>query len=376
MKIDIIGAGICGLTTALALEKRGFKPNIYEQAKLLKPVGAGIILASNAMQVYKHLGIYDQLKASATPLDSLNITKPDLKVISRINFNYFKEKYNLQSVAIHRGKLQQILLENLHHTKIYLDYELQSIIKQNEGYRLSFKNEKSITSNIILGADGINSRLRKSLFPNSIIRSTDQMCWRGVTNFELPIQYKNNLYEAWGKESRFAFVQLNTNQIYWYAVKTFKNDKNELSKDKLSHYFRDYAAIIQKIIHATPLDTLHTTVIEDLKPIYQWHDNHICLIGDAAHATTPNMGQGACQSIEDAYAIAEYLKTNNVTTAFEKYQNARISNAHRVVYQSWQIGKVSHWKNPIGTFFRNTLLRLTPERVNQLQLEKLFELQK
>src|SRR5690606_17425267 len=100
------------------------------------------------------------------------------------------------------------------------------------------------------------------------------------------------------------------------------------------------------------------------------------LIGDAAHATTPNMGQGACQSIEDAYFIADCLSKQNDSRAFHIFQESRMPYAHQVVSQSWQIGKISHWKNPIAIALRNTMLKLIPNKFNQIQLEKLFRLNK
>ena len=376
MTVEIIGAGISGLTTAIALEKKGFKPRIYEQAKSLKPVGAGIILASNAMQVYRCLGLEQQIMSQGIPLNALNITDGKLKVISKVDLNYFKQKYNLQSLAIHRGKLQQVLLDNLKHTEICLHHQLKNITKHRAGYRLDFEDGQSVNSALLIGADGIYSKVRETLFPKSKIRNMKQVCWRGVTKFELPSVYKNELNEAWGQGDRFAFVQFSQDQIYWYAVKSFKQSEKEFSEENLNLYFKKYPPVVQEIIKATPAQTIHTTVMEDLKPIKNWHDKFSCLIGDAAHATTPNMGQGACQSIEDAYILAECLSKQNNLNAFKTYQKLRMPKAHQVVKQSWQIGKISHWENPVGIALRNTLIKLIPDKLNQVRLEKLFQLEK
>src|SRR5690606_22536065 len=130
---------------------------------------------------------------------------------------------------------------------------------------LNFDNGVSKKSSLLLAADGIDSKVRASLFPNSKIRNMKQVCWRGVTKFDLPPNYKNELNEAWGKEDRFAFVQFNQHEIYWYAVKSYKNTEVEFSEGNLSLYFKNYPAIVQEIIKATPSDTLHTTVMKDLE---------------------------------------------------------------------------------------------------------------
>ncbi|MCH2193598.1 FAD-dependent monooxygenase [Kordia sp.] len=375
--ITIIGAGIGGLTTALALEQKGFQVVIYEQAKTIKPMGAGIMLASNAMKVYQNLGIDVQLILNANPLYSMNITDKNLNAFSKIDLQYFKHTYNLQSISIHRGKLQEILLQNLKTTEIHLHHTLDSLTKEIDGYTLQFQNGQQIKSSIILAADGIYSNVRNVLFPNSKLRSMKQVCWRGVANFTLPKTYQNELNEAWGNGDRFAFVQLHENQMYWYAVKSFTQHKDEFSTEDLSSYFSSYASIVQEIITTTPSQNIHETVIEDLQPISSWHDEFACLIGDAAHATTPNMGQGACQAIEDALVIANCLKECDTTEeAFRKYQKQRKATAHKVVKQSWHIGKISHWKHPVATFLRNGLLQIFPQKLNRIQLEKLFQLQK
>ena len=376
MQVDIIASGIGGLTAAIALEQKGFYPKIYEKAKTLKTVGAGIILASNAMQVYKKLGLAEELKSHGICLDSMNITDDKLEVLSRVDLTYFKDKYNIQSLAIHRGKLQQVLLNNLKKTEVVFDHKLQHIRKHESSCQLDFENGKSINSSFVIGADGIHSKIRNTLFPKSEIRSMKQICWRGVTKFELPANYKNQLNEAWGMGDRFAFVQFSPDHIYWYAVKSYVDSKDEFSEGQLSQYFNQYPSIVQEIIKATPVNSLHTSVMQDLKPIKKWYDDFVCLIGDAAHATTPNMGQGACQSIEDAFVLAECLTQRNDITAFKTYQNLRMAKAHQVVKQSWQIGKMSHWTNPLGIAFRNTMLKIVPDKLTQMQLEKLFELEK
>lgn len=375
MNVDIIGAGIGGLTVALALEKKGFAPVIYEQAKTLNPVGSGIILASNAMQVFKHLGISEQIKAHGAALNSLNITDQNLDVVSKVDLTYFKEKYALQSIAIHRGMLQQILLDNLKSTTIHLGHKINDLKKKSDGYTLHFKNNKTIHSPLLIGADGIRSTVRKTIASKSKTRTTNQICWRGVIPFDLPNQYKNELNEAWGKGNRFAFVQIGKGQLYWYALKSFNQTPEELPVSYLATYFEAYPPIVQEILLATPLKNIHTAVMEDLSPIRAWHDEFACLIGDAAHAATPNMGQGACQSIEDAYKLAENLAEHSPIKAFGQYQKSRLPKVHQVVNQSWRIGKVSHWKNPIAIFLRNSMMRLVPKKMSHHQLEKLFDLQ-
>ena len=167
MTIDIIGGGIGGLTTAIALEQKGFKVRLFEQAKAIKPVGAGIILASNAMQVYQQLGLRESIEQLGHSISSLTITNPNLNPLSAIDLNYFEKKFNVRSIAIHRGKLQQLLLSTLKSTEVYLNSKLEDVIVKKNGNELIFSGGLKITSDICIGADGLNSKVRSCVFPES-----------------------------------------------------------------------------------------------------------------------------------------------------------------------------------------------------------------
>ncbi|NND08694.1 MAG: NAD(P)-binding protein [Saprospiraceae bacterium] len=375
MTVNIIGAGIGGLTTAIALQRKGIKVQIYEQANEIKPVGSGIILANNAMQVYQKLGLKNKIENNGNPISSVNITLPDLTPMSSVDLKYFEKKYNCQNIAIHRATLQQILAEELKPNTLNLGYELSGIEDSDNKWLLRFKNKNTIESQITLGADGINSDVRKHLFPNVKIRNAFQVCWRGIVDIVLPLRFQNELNEAWGKEGRFGFVKIAANKVYWYALKSFKRDSSEHSIDSLSDYYSGYNETIRSIINTTPTNTIHTATIADLRPIKNWYKGNICLIGDAAHATTPNMGQGACQAIEDAHVLAECLDKFDTEKAFADFQKLRGAKVSKIVNTSWQIGRMAHWENPIATRLRNQLMKMTPRNLSRKHSEKMFELE-
>ncbi|PCJ98357.1 MAG: monooxygenase [Flavobacteriaceae bacterium] len=374
MTIDIIGAGIGGLTTAIALEQKGFKTRIFEQAENIKPIGAGIILASNAMQVYEKLGLRKAIEENGNSISSLNITNASLKPLSKMDLSYFENKFKVKNVAIHRGVLQQILIEKLSDSTINLNHKLNKVLENTNGHSLEFQNGEKIQSSTLLGADGLNSIVRQNLFFNNNIRKANQICWRGITKYSLPQKYQNELNEAWGKSERFGFVQIANNKVYWYALKSFKKNKEEFNLNKIEDYFCKYDSIIKDIISSTKKEQINTAEISDLAPINNWHKENVCLIGDAAHATTPNMGQGACQAIEDAYVLSECLSKYDLNKAFKEFQKLRLPKAHQVVKASWIIGKMAHLSNPILIGIRNQIIRLTPSSINRKQTEQIFQL--
>lgn len=232
MTIDIIGAGIGGLTTAIALEQKGFNVRVFEQAEYIKPVGAGIILANNAMQIYEKLGLRNKIEANGNRISSMNITRANLTPLSKVDLSYFEEKYQVKNIAVHRGTLQQLLVGKLKTTPIKLNHRLVEVKHVDKGYELVFDNGEKVQSAVLIGADGINSNVRKHLFSTGTIRNAKQICWRGVTDFKLPAEYQNELNEAWGKTGRFGFVQIAENKVYWYALKAFKKHKEEFQIEK------------------------------------------------------------------------------------------------------------------------------------------------
>ncbi|PHN06554.1 FAD-dependent monooxygenase [Flavilitoribacter nigricans] len=373
--MDIIGAGIGGLTTAIALQQKGITSNLYEQAKAIQPVGAGIILANNAMQVYEKLGLRKELEAAGNPISAMKITDPQLKPISEVDLAHFEKKYQVRNIAIHRGALQQILAERLPKNTVHLGHELIRVDKDQSAYVLHFKHGAQLRSSQLLGADGLNSVLRQSLFNENTIRNAKQVCWRGVTDFTLPKPYRHELNEAWGIGDRVGFVQIAPNQAYWYALKSFLHDPGEYPLGEINEYYRDYHPVIRELIRSTPLENIHTAVISDLAPIKTWHRENVCLLGDAAHATTPNMGQGACQSIEDAYILSACLAKYELNRAFAEFQRLRMPKAHQVVNTSWRLGKIAHWQHPLAITLRNQLLRLTPQSISQKQSARIFQLE-
>lgn len=373
--ITIIGAGIGGLTTAIALKQKGFKVKIFDQTDNIKKVGAGILLANNAMQIYEKLGLRKIIEQKGNIISTLNVTTPYLKVLSNVDLNHYEKKYKVKNVAISRSDLHEILMNKLNDVEINLGHKLQSIITLETGYQLLFANQQSHLAKTIIGADGIHSTVRSYLFPEYEIRNAKQTCWRGMANVQLPEKFKHELNEAWGQSQRFGFTHVASDTVYWFALKSTSSNQNAYQIDQLEQYFNNYHPIIQTILKSTPKNKIHTAEIMDLKPTQQWFKDQICLIGDAAHATTPNLGQGACQAIEDAYIISKCLEKHEPEIAFKEFQTTRISKVHQIVNTSWSVGKIAHLSNPFLVFLRNQVMRAMPSSQSQKQTESIFKLQ-
>lgn len=368
--ISIIGAGIGGLTLGNVLKQHNLDFTIYESAPEIQPVGAGIMMAVNAMQIFDKLGLKEKIEKAGNKIHGISITDEKLKPITKTNISELEKKYNSCNVAIHRAELQKILAENIGFEHIKLGHSLHSIQKK-ENYILNFENGIDVESKIIFGADGIHSKIRNQIFETGTIRNAKQMCWRGLLDFDLPAKFDYQALEVWGKAKRFGFVKLSEKKVYWYAL---INEKKHRRYNSLADNFHDFDPLILKILESTPQENIILNDIIDLSPIPKWYSENLCLIGDAAHATTPNMGQGACQAIEDSYIIGKLLEQNkDFNTVFKEFQKIRRKKVDYVVNTSWKIGQISQWER--GNSLRNFLMRLTSENVNQKMVEKVIKLE-
>lgn len=368
--ISIIGAGIGGLTLGNILKQHQQDFTIYESALEIKPVGAGIMMAVNAMQIFDRLGLKEKIENAGNKIHRITLSNESLKPFSKTEILELEKKYNSCNVAIHRAELQRILAENIGFESIQLNHSLRKI-EQKGNYILDFENENQIESNIVFGADGIKSPIRNQIMKTGNIRSSGQKCWRGLVDFDLPERHHHEAFEMWGKGKRFGFVRISEKKVYWYACINERDSGRYLD---LMDIFNDYDPLVLNIIQATAKENIICNEITDLTPIPKWYSDNLCLIGDAAHATTPNMGQGACQAIEDAYIIGRLLESSNDFNAvFEEFQSIRRKKVDYVVNTSRTIGKVSQWKR--GNALRNFCMSLIPESMNQKMARKIIELE-
>lgn len=376
MKITIIGGGIAGLTTALSLNKLGFDCEVFERAKQLNEVGAGIWMQPNALKVLDWLGLGELVRESGTLLDQVDITNSQLIPIKKTKQEVVQDEKGNKIVAIHRATLQKILYEAIPKGIVNLGYEFKSLEQNENQVKISFGG-REIMSDLLIGADGINSKVRDNIFSNSSKRFSGQTCWRGISDIRLPDEFQNAGIESWGKKIRFGFSQVTENQVYWFAVKNASQNGTDnilTIKAELKNYFSDFNSLVLNIIEHTNAEKIIRNDISDLKRLDKWHKDKVVLVGDAAHATTPNMGQGAGQGMEDAYYLANILaKHNQIEQALSLFESNRREKVDYVVNNSWIFGQMAH--NGFGQIVMKIIMKLTPDKVMKQQMNKLYSIQ-
>ena len=380
-KIAIIGGGIGGLCTAIALQRHTpYEVTVYESATEIKNIGAGLLLAANALKALDYIGIKKQVLAVGHLQSTFALLDQQGKVITQTNRQRIAAKYDTEdNFAVHRAELHQCLVAQLKPNTLQLNSRCIDVVQTNDTVKAVIAQGEehfTITANALIASDGIHSAVRKKLLPDSQERYAGYTCWRGITTN--PIQNYTHTSETWGKNGRFGIVPLKDGRVYWFLVinNATANDPamQALTLNNLQHRFAAYHYPIPQILQATKPNELIWNDIVDLKPITKYAHNQILLLGDAAHATTPNMGQGACQAIEDAAVLLACMQKNsdNIAQAFALFEQKRLKRTLTVVNNSWSLGKLAQIENPTLIAIRNFLLRLVPQSFNEKQFDFIY----
>jgi salicylate hydroxylase len=343
MKICIVGGGLGGLTAALALMLKGLKVTVYEQAHELKEVGAGVQLGPNAVGVLYHLGLEEQLRGISTDTQGKRVrlwntgqSWPlfDLGALS-------VSMYGFPYLTVHRADLQRILVDKiieLDSSCIVLNAKVSGVSQNARGVNITFEGRESVACDVLVGADGVRSLVRRSLFGVDEAKQSGIMAWRGVIDCKkLPAHMHESIATNWvGPGAHVVQYPLRRGELMNFVgaiegnrwdIESWseKGDTQECLED-----FKGWHEDIHTLIKA--IDTPYKWVLKVRDPMRQWSVGAVTLLGDACHPMLPFLAQGAGMALEDAYILARCLSSSDsVPQALERYENARVERTSRVV---------------------------------------------
>lgn len=373
MKIVVIGAGIGGLTTAIALRRQGHEVLVLERARELQEIGAGLTLWLNAMRALRQLGLADAVAAVGIPSLNGGIHSWRGEVLSQPPIHELEQRAGEAGIAVHRAHLQRVLLAALGDgILLQLDAECCGFEQDAQGVTAVLCDGRTEHGDALVGADGIWSTIRAQLLGKTRPRYAGYLAWRAI----VPSDYQESSFEAWGQGQRFGVVPLGGGQVYWFATANSSEEacSQRVSKSALLRRFGEWRAPIPALVEATPEEAILQQPIYDREPVERWGEGRVTLLGDAAHPTTPNLGQGACQAIEDALALAECVRgAADIASALQMYESQRIKRTSAIVNLSWRIGKVGQIENKFACWLRNTTLKHLPKGVQLKQFEAILE---
>lgn len=371
----IIGAGIGGLATAIALRQVGWEATVYESRPDVREAGAGLLIGANAMQALFRLGVASAVAASAHPLKALDILAPDGKLLSRTDSKPADDGYP-ENVTILRTDLLAVLADAAGREAIRTNKQATHVEAAAAAARVHFADGTTETADLVIAADGIHSAIRQQLLPTVEPRFAGYTCWRGIVAADSSWPFDRTVStETWGAGARFGVAPLTGDRIYWYACLNAKqNDEQHAAATaaQLLQYFGHFHEPIPTILQHAADEPIIWRDIAYVPPLRRFAFGRVALLGDAAHATTPNLGQGAAQALEDAVVLAAALRDHaDVATALQQYEKARVPRAARVTAMSNRIGKMAQWHRPGLVALRNWLLPRAPASATQSQFDYL-----
>ena len=284
-------------------------------------------------------------------------------------------RYQQKNFTVHRADLHQYLLSELSSERIRLNKRFQRFEQTPNAVSLFFEGGTAFRCRYLIVADGVKSVARQQLLPEATPRYAGYTCWRAtISQGIIGLPHGS---ETWGPKGRFGMTPLTGSRIYWYACINAPQNSGRhrhYTIDDLLQHFDSYHRPIPEILSNTSNDDLLWNDIIDIKPLKHFAYGNIVLIGDAAHATTPNMGQGACQALEDVAVLSQEIEhAGNVQHAFKNFEKRRLKRTEYITNTSARIGRVAQVAHPVMVAARNGLMRTIPTRWAQAPLKKLLE---
>jgi 2-polyprenyl-6-methoxyphenol hydroxylase-like FAD-dependent oxidoreductase len=362
VRVIVVGGGIGGLSAAIGLRGAGHEAVVLERAPRIDPVGAGITLFANGMRALARLGVREAVAAHGAAAKRSAILTSAGRELAQVPPDLLEG-----TIAIHRADLQAVLGEAA--GEVQLGVEVTAVEQDAGAVIVRAEGGAEERGDLIVGADGLGSVVRSAI-ADAPPRYAGYTAWRGVS----PVAIEpGRLSESWGVGERFGLVDIGGGRTYWFATKNAPEgepDEPGGRKAEIWRRFSGWHEPIAAVVEAADENDILRNDVYYLEPLQCWSSGRIVLLGDAAHATTPGVGQGAAQAIEDAVVLANRVAHGGeLAAALAEYESVRRPRARAVLKLSRRADRAGQLASPFGCRLRNTIVARLPQRAQWRQLE-------
>lgn len=353
MKVVIIGAGIGGLCTGIALKQLGHEVRIYEQVREVRPVGAALSLWSNGIKCLNYLGLGRQVAALGGMMDNMaymdGLTGA---VMTQFSLAPLVQQVGQRPYPVSRAELQLMLMDEFGLGDIRLGTRMASLDDDGTTVTATFTDGTTDSGDMLIGADGAHSLVRTHVLGEAPQRRyVGYVNWNGLVTIDEAIAPKDQWTTFVGEGKRASVMPIAGNRFYFFfdvPLPAGLPNEREAYRDLLGGYFSGWAPPVQRLIGAIDPQTTNRVEIHDIEPFLTWAKGRVAILGDSAHNTSPDIGQGACMAMEDAVVLAQSLRTHTlgIEDALVRYQNRRAERARDLVLRARRRGDVTHGKDP------------------------------
>ncbi len=352
MEIAIIGAGMGGLTTGIALKKFGHQVTIYEQAEQILPVGAAISLWSNGVKCLNYLGLTEQVaKLGGQMNDLAYIDGLNGEVMTQFSLAPLIEEVGQRPYPVSRAELQNMLMDAFGRQDIQLGKKMVSIEDKGQHVEIGFQDGSTVSAALLIGADGTHSMTRQYVLGKQVERRyAGYVNWNGLVEISEDLAPAQQWTTFVGEGKRASLMPVAEHRFYFFfdvpLPAGLENQRSEY-KILLKQYFSGWCSQVQCLIDSIDEQKTNRVEIHDIEPFNQFYKGRVVILGDAAHSTTPDIGQGGCQAMEDAVYLARALQINTLglEDALKRYQNKRNERANELLLRARKRCDVTHMKD-------------------------------
>ncbi|MDC4737886.1 FAD-dependent urate hydroxylase HpxO [Acinetobacter baumannii] len=356
MNVVIIGAGMGGLTTGIALKKFGHQVRIFEQTEKILPVGAAISLWSNGVKCLNYLGLTDKIAKLGGQMDDLAyVDGLTGDVMTQFSLLPLIEEVGQRPYPVARADLQNMLMDEFGRDQIYLGKKMVSLEDKADYIEVHFADGSSTQADLLIGADGTHSLTRTYVLGQQVQRRyAGYVNWNGLVEISEELAPAQQWTTYVGEGKRASLMPVADGKFYFFLdvplLAGLDNNRDDYKK-LLKQYFVDWCQPVQQLIERLDPQKTNRVEIHDIEPFTQFYKGRVVILGDAAHSTTPDIGQGGCQAMEDAIYLARSLQINTLglEDALRRYQNKRNERANELVLRARKRCDVTHMKDEAVT---------------------------